>query len=89
MWRIAKSSDPSYAAFVEAYPTSPCPPPLNEVMPKACRPLLKAMLHPDPKQRATMDVVMADPWMQSLAPAGASVPAKSTPAPKETVASVR
>jgi len=91
-WRVAKDSDPSYALFRDAYNNSSAPPPLGDLHPKECRAIVKQMLNPNPKLRATTDLILKDPWMikiSQLAPASCNVvPAKmpgnpqvKTPAP--------
>jgi len=90
--RVAKDSDPSYALFRDAYNNSSAPPPLGDLHPKECRAIVKQMLNPNPKLRATTDLILKDPWMikiSQLAPASCNVvPAKmpgnpqvKTPAP--------
>ena len=81
-WRVAKLSDPSYAAFVESYATSNAPPPLGDLVPKDCRPLIKTMLNPDPKHRATPDTIMKDKWFATLLPQSSSGSAQAAPVPK-------
>lgn len=35
-------------------------------MPKDCHAIVKKMLHPDPKRRATVEDVLKDEWVQSI-----------------------
>ncbi|SNX86332.1 related to serine/threonine protein kinase [Melanopsichium pennsylvanicum] len=65
-WRVAKMSDPTFKDYVASYATSPAPSPLSNLSPRDCRPLLKKMLCPDPKQRLFMDDVLKDPWLMSV-----------------------
>ncbi|ORX39054.1 kinase-like domain-containing protein [Kockovaella imperatae] len=74
-WRVAKSTDPTYKDYVTAYsPTKPLaegqhhptPPPLNNLVPRECRLLIKHMLDPDPKTRWGIDDVLKDKWMQGV-----------------------
>ncbi|EJD04239.1 Pkinase-domain-containing protein [Fomitiporia mediterranea MF3/22] len=70
-WRVAQNSDPLYAAYAQACSsTSPaqssCPPTINNLSPRPCRPLIRKMLDPDPKSRWTVEEVIAFPWVQSI-----------------------
>lgn len=71
--------------------------PLGDLQPKECRAIVKSMLNPNPKLRATTETILKDPWMQkiaALAPASANaspakmpgmgVPGGGVPLPKET-----
>ncbi|KAH7922406.1 Pkinase-domain-containing protein [Leucogyrophana mollusca] len=42
------------------------PPTINNLSPRACRSLIRKMLEPDPKQRATIETVMAHSWVQGI-----------------------
>ena len=64
-WRVAKSSDPSFAEFVTYYNSS-SPPPLGNLHPKDCRAIVKKMLDPNPKTRLGMDAVLADSFMKAI-----------------------
>lgn len=69
-WRVAQSSDPLYAAYAQACASTSsaqsCPPTINNLSPRACRPLIRKMLDPDPKTRFTIEDVMAFPWLQTV-----------------------
>ncbi|BEJ14734.1 hypothetical protein CspHIS471_0405010 [Cutaneotrichosporon sp. HIS471] len=73
-WRVAKSSDPTFATYLSQYYPSgarpegapACPPPLNNLIPRECRHVVKHMLDPDPKTRWTVDEALKDKWMQSV-----------------------
>ena len=70
-WRIAQFSDALYAAYAQACAStsaaqSACPPTINNLSPRECRPLLRKMLEPDPKLRWTIDEIVAFPWIQKV-----------------------
>ncbi|GMK59345.1 hypothetical protein CspeluHIS016_0703600 [Cutaneotrichosporon spelunceum] len=73
-WRVAKHSDPTFAHYLSQYYPSgarpegapACPPPLNNLIPRECRHVVKHMLDPDPKTRWTVDEALKDKWMQSV-----------------------
>ncbi|KZV95626.1 Pkinase-domain-containing protein, partial [Exidia glandulosa HHB12029] len=67
-WRVAQQSDPLYAAYAQACSTSAtsCPPTISALKPRECRPLIRKMLEPDPKQRALIEDVVKHPWVQSI-----------------------
>ncbi|KAL5495536.1 hypothetical protein ACEPAI_999 [Sanghuangporus weigelae] len=70
-WRVAQLSDPLYAAYVQACSssnptTAACPPTINNLSPRACRPLIRKMLDPDPKHRWTIEDIVAFPWVQGI-----------------------
>ena len=77
-WRVAKSSDPTFSAYTAAYSPNPntiggsmpgphpTPPPLNNLVPRECRNVIKHMLDPDPKTRWTIDEALKDKWMESI-----------------------
>ncbi|MCO5585527.1 hypothetical protein L7F22_039460 [Adiantum nelumboides] len=65
-WRVAKMSDPTFKEFVHSYHTSTSPPPLSNLSPRECRPLLKKMLCPDPKGRIMTEEIFKDPWFMSI-----------------------
>ncbi|KAG6819794.1 hypothetical protein H0H93_008646 [Arthromyces matolae] len=71
-WRAAQpASDSLFAAYLQACqnPTpamAACPPTINNLSPRACRPLIRKMLDPDPKQRATIEEVVAHPWIKTI-----------------------
>lgn len=67
-WRVAQQSDPLYATYAAACATSTtsCPPTINNLSPRACRPLLRRMLDPDPKRRCVIEEAVMHPWIQSI-----------------------
>ncbi|KXN83358.1 Serine/threonine-protein kinase hal4 [Leucoagaricus sp. SymC.cos] len=71
-WRAAQpSSDQMYAAYAAACANtsttiSSCPPTINNLNPRQCRPLLRKMLEPDPKHRLTIDGVMGNAWVKGI-----------------------
>ncbi|KDN53519.1 Pkinase-domain-containing protein [Tilletiaria anomala UBC 951] len=69
-WRVAKMSDPTFKEFVHSYHSSNAPSPLSNLSPRDCRPLLKKMLCPDPKQRWGTEEILKDPWFASVSVCG-------------------
>ncbi|WVQ75449.1 hypothetical protein IAR50_005074 [Cryptococcus sp. DSM 104548] len=77
-WRVAKSSDSTFAAYVQAYkpPASAegsntpvhhgTPSPLNNLIPRECRNVVKHMLDPDPKSRWTVEEALKDKWLAGV-----------------------
>jgi protein-serine/threonine kinase len=71
-WRVAQpATDPLYQAYAAACansnPTiSGCPMTINNLTPRACRPLLRKMLEPDPKCRYTIEDVVRHEWVESI-----------------------
>ncbi|GAA6063218.1 hypothetical protein JCM10212_002440 [Sporobolomyces blumeae] len=66
-WRVAKPSDPSFGPYLQLYHTSSStPPPLSNLVPRECRSIIRRMLDPDPKTRATTEVILADPWFNRI-----------------------
>lgn len=77
-WRVAKPTDSTYSAYVSAYSPNPntiggsmpgphpTPPPLNNLVPRECRTVIKHMLDPDPKTRWTIDEALKDKWLESV-----------------------
>lgn len=71
-WRAAQpATDQLYAAYAAACSSattavSACPPTINNLNPRQCRPLIRKMLEPDPKQRWTIEEVMAHTWVKSI-----------------------
>ncbi|KAJ7447851.1 Pkinase-domain-containing protein [Mycena galericulata] len=78
-WRAAQQSDQLYAAYATAAAATP-PPPLAaapppapapatngaNLSPRACRPLIRKMLEPDPKLRCGIEEVLGCAWMQGV-----------------------
>lgn len=71
-WRAAQAgTDPLYSAYATACANpnpavSTCPPTINNLSPRACRTLIRKMLEPDPRQRSTIEDVIAHPWVQTI-----------------------
>ena len=81
-WRVAKHSDSTFASYVAAYAPNPntiggslaeksgaphpTPPPLNNLVPRECRTVIKHMLDPDPKTRWGIEEVLKDKWMMGI-----------------------
>lgn len=70
-WRVAQTSDPLYAAYASACSAataaqSSCPPTINNLSPRACRPLIRKMLDPNPKTRWSIEEVIAHSWVESI-----------------------
>lgn len=71
-WRAAQlSTDPLYQAYASACANSnpeisACPTTVNNLNPRACRPLMRKMLEPNPKLRYKIEDVIDHPWMQAI-----------------------
>ncbi|KAG6856599.1 hypothetical protein H0H87_002691 [Tephrocybe sp. NHM501043] len=71
-WRAAQpATDTLYASYVQACANplpavSNCPPTINNLSPRACRPLIRKMLEPDPRGRSAIEEVMKDAWIKSI-----------------------
>ncbi|EPQ61145.1 Pkinase-domain-containing protein [Gloeophyllum trabeum ATCC 11539] len=70
-WPSAQLSNPLYAAYAAACASSnpaqsACPPTINNLSPRACRPVIRKMLEPDPKHRSSIEEVIAHQWVQSI-----------------------
>ncbi|GAA6023756.1 hypothetical protein JCM11491_006034 [Sporobolomyces phaffii] len=66
-WRVAKQSDPSFGPYVQLYSSSSStPPPLSNLVPRECRSIIRRMLDPDPKTRATTETILNDPWFSKI-----------------------
>ncbi|GAA5874410.1 hypothetical protein JCM8547_005391 [Rhodosporidiobolus lusitaniae] len=66
-WRVAKASDPSFGPYLQAYRAGgSTPPPLSNLVPRECRSIIRRMLDPDPKTRATTDEIITDPWFDRI-----------------------
>lgn len=77
-WRMAQMSDPLYAAYAQAcaHSATSCPATISALKPRECRPLIRKMLEPDPKQRALIDDVVKHPWVQSIEMCASGQPTK-------------
>ncbi|TFK38709.1 kinase-like domain-containing protein [Crucibulum laeve] len=71
-WRAAQpATDPLYQAYAQACANpspavSTCPPTINNLNPRACRSLIRKMLEPDPRNRSTIEEVVAHAWVKSI-----------------------
>jgi serine/threonine protein kinase len=70
-WRVAQQSDPLYATYSQACASSnaekaACPPTIALLSPRQCRPLIRKMLEPDPRQRLTIEDIMRNSWLESV-----------------------
>ena len=68
-WTVAQPTDQLFAAYVSACNTpsqSACPPTINNLSPRACRPVIRKMLEPNPKLRSLIDDIIKHPWVQSI-----------------------
>lgn len=71
-WRVAKNTDPSYNTYRSQYgfgtteSSTATPAPLNNLVPRECRNVIKHMLDPDPKTRWSIDEALQDKWMKSI-----------------------
>ena len=66
---MAQKSDQLFAAYVAACDTpsqSACPPTINNLSPRACRPVIRKMLEPNPKLRSLIDDIIKQPWIQGI-----------------------
>ncbi|KAI0358833.1 Pkinase-domain-containing protein [Trametes cingulata] len=68
-WTVAQPTDQLFAAYVAACNTpsqSACPPTINNLSPRACRPVIRKMLEPNPKLRSLIEDIMKHPWIQGI-----------------------
>ncbi|WRT68952.1 uncharacterized protein IL334_005934 [Kwoniella shivajii] len=70
-WRVAKTSDSTFATYIQQYKGDgsekpPTPAPLNNLIPRECRNVIKHMLDPDPKTRWSVDEALKDKWLNSV-----------------------
>lgn len=68
-WRVAQHSDPLYASYTAACANpaqSACPPTINNLSPRTCRPLIRRMLEPDPKKRALIEECLEHSWTKEI-----------------------
>ncbi|RXK35630.1 HAL protein kinase [Tremella mesenterica] len=66
-WRVAKPADSSFAAYTGAYSSKDgSPPPLNNLVPRECRNVIRHMLDPDPKTRWGVDEALKDKWLMGV-----------------------
>lgn len=70
-WRVAQATDPLYVAYAGACASpqadkAACPQTIGLLSPRQCRPLIRKMLEPDPKQRYTIEDVVKHAWVESV-----------------------
>jgi protein-serine/threonine kinase len=72
-WRVAKSSDSTFATYAQQYLAKgepgthqPTPAPINNLIPRECRCVIKHMLDPDPKTRWGVDEALKDKWLAGV-----------------------
>ncbi|CAE6414874.1 unnamed protein product [Rhizoctonia solani] len=80
-WRVAQPSDPLFQTYVTACTTKPAPSAgsnsptptqpqlpatISNLSPRACRPLLRRMLDPNPKLRIQIEEIMKDAWLATV-----------------------
>lgn len=70
-WTVAQPSDQLFSAYASACAStvpaqSQCPPTINNLSPRACRPVIRKMLEPNPKMRSSIEEVIAQPWVQGI-----------------------
>jgi protein-serine/threonine kinase len=76
-WRVAKPSDTTFATYLSTFYPSltkpvdpahphPTPAPLNNLVPRECRTVIKHMLDPDPKTRWSIEDALKDKWMSGI-----------------------
>ncbi|KAI0825339.1 Pkinase-domain-containing protein [Trametes gibbosa] len=68
-WTVAQPTDQLFAAYVAACNTpsqSACPPTINNLSPRPCRPIIRKMLEPNPKMRSLIEDIIKHPWIQGI-----------------------
>ncbi|EIN13124.1 Pkinase-domain-containing protein [Punctularia strigosozonata HHB-11173 SS5] len=66
-WRVAQPADPLYAAYAAACASgAPSPTTISNLSPRACRPLIRRMLEPEPKKRIVIEEAVQFPWVQEI-----------------------
>jgi len=70
-WTVAQPSDQLFAAYAAACQSSTpaqasCPPTINNLSPRACRPVIRKMLEPNPKLRSTIEDIISHSWVDSI-----------------------
>lgn len=63
--------DELFAAYVAACNSknpseAECPATINNLSPRACRPLMRRMLEPKPEKRILIEDVMKDSWLKTI-----------------------
>ncbi|KAG8962322.1 serine/threonine-protein kinase HAL4/sat4 [Tulasnella sp. 425] len=72
-WRVAQLTDNLFAAYVASTQSknpaeAACPPTIDNLSPRECRPLLRRMLEPRPEKRILIEEIMKDNWVKSIEP---------------------
>ncbi|KAG8982963.1 hypothetical protein FRB90_006436 [Tulasnella sp. 427] len=72
-WRVAQLTDNLFSAYVTATQSknpgeAACPPTIDNLSPRECRPLLRRMLEPRPEKRILIEDIMKDNWIKSIEP---------------------
>lgn len=70
-WTVAQPTDPLFAAYNSACQSSvsaqsQCPPTINNLSPRSCRPLIRKMLEPNPKLRCSIEDAISHAWVQGI-----------------------
>ncbi|KDQ52998.1 hypothetical protein JAAARDRAFT_197785 [Jaapia argillacea MUCL 33604] len=69
-WPAAQTSNTLYQAYAAACAShttqASCPPTINNLSPRACRPVIRKMLEPDPKLRWSIEEVIKHSWVQGI-----------------------
>ncbi|TEB26367.1 Pkinase-domain-containing protein [Coprinellus micaceus] len=71
-WRAAQpATDQLYSAYAQACASSnsqvsACPPTINNLSPRPCRPLIRKMLEPIPAERWPIEKVISHAWIESI-----------------------
>ncbi|KIP07354.1 hypothetical protein PHLGIDRAFT_71241 [Phlebiopsis gigantea 11061_1 CR5-6] len=70
-WTVAQPTDALFSAYVQACQStvpaqSQCPPTINNLSPRSCRPLIRKMLEPNPKLRCNIDEAVVNSWVASI-----------------------
>jgi len=70
-WTVAQPTDTLFAAYLSACQSaataqSQCPPTINNLSPRACRPLTRKMLEPNPKLRCSIEEAVSHSWVQGI-----------------------
>ena len=64
---MAKTSDSTFATYLQQFQVKDSiPAPLNNLVPRECRTVIKHMLDPDPKTRWGVDEALKDKWLAGV-----------------------
>lgn len=71
-WTVAQPTDQLFASYTAACQStsaaqSSCPPTINNLSPRACRPVIRKMLEPNPKLRWSIEEITSHSWVESIA----------------------